>query len=349
MELHSPSGLLATAGDDAVVRVWHLPSLARCPAGQHAAAQRACLAAHSRSVHACSFTSCGAFLATASLDGTVRLWRLCQREPLAVLQLAASSVAWMPGDDAILLAAHASPGQAPALLDLRHVPACRLYCAQLEEAGAAAEGGAAGGGQEQREASAPRAALHPTAAMWLPSGSPPWPSLGPSTAAPAAAAPSAAVIPSPLPAAASAQPAPAASQAPGSSGTRRQVGSLATYEGRRCRRQLEAEEAEEEHASVAAGPAEAAAGGSSWLPAGRTPLQPTAAHRGAGGGPLGGWGSPLSPPPSSPPCDDGRVPEAAMALRYQAPPAAGTVWSAASRQYVNQQVGVSLWRLGASI
>lgn len=322
LELHGPRGLLATAGDDGCLRLWHLARLLQSGAGQHAAAQLACLGAHGGSVSACCFTSCGRFLASACADGAVRLWSIGAREPLSLLQLAASSVAFAPGDDAALLVAATGPGSAagPQLLDLRRVPACRDYCQQL--ATAQADHGSSSSSQDSSACAQQQrrqAALDPAVAVWLPTASPQLP------APPAAAA-------ARLQAAAPGRHAPPG----GSTGTRRQVGSLASYGRRRRQRQEEAAAAEEvEEAQQTAAPA-ASGASSGWLPGHGTPHRQRA--------PGAGWLSPLSPASPQPPgWDDSHVPEAAVAARYEAAASSsgssgGGEWDASSRSFVYRQV-----------
>ena len=315
LELHERSGLLATAGGDGCIRLWRLPQLLRCASGRHAAAQAACWAGHGGSVAACAFTSCGGFLASAGTDGTVQLWRVAAREPLAVLQLSAASLAFAAGDDAALLVAPSSLGlhstqASPMLLDLSGIPACKLYCSQL----AAAQQGSS---MLQRPVRA-AAAVDPAVAVWLPSSgdSPP----RPSTARQGAAAGTGITV----------QP-QHGNVTPGSGGStevaRRQVGSLATF-GRRRQ--------EERQAPAAAAVHEAPGSGSSWLPPDDTPVRPPPAAGRVG---LGLFASPLPPSPLSPRAD-GAVPDAAIAAVYEAPPASSSsVWDPASQSYVVAQGG----------
>ncbi|MGP4111347.1 NB-ARC domain-containing protein [Streptomyces sp. 4N509B] len=72
----SPDGdLLASASDDATVRVWQLAD----------GGQRAVLSGHAGGVWDCSFSSDGTLIATASADRTVRLWRTDTWSPMSVL------------------------------------------------------------------------------------------------------------------------------------------------------------------------------------------------------------------------------------------------------------------------
>lgn len=307
MALHPASGLLATASADACIRLWALPDLLRCQPGRHAAAQRACLAAHGAAVTSCAFSSCGAFLASASMDGTVRLWRADSPEPLAILDLWAGSVAFAPGDDAALLVAPFSrtgaPMQLPMLLDLRSVPACRHYCAQLAAAQAPAPRAHSSCARGGRPA-VPAPAIHPAAAVWL---------------SPVARG-----------AAAAQQERPAAT----AGAAQRHAGALATSASKRRRRQQEAAAAEEQ-AEREAG---AAPGGSAWLPRG-SPLSPRPASSPVTSRRLlGSWAGlqcPTSPQPQDPWCSD-----AAVAARYEAAAAsAGSVWDAESRSFAYRQGG----------
>lgn len=322
MELHQASGLLATAGADGCIRVWRLPQLLRCAERQHAATQVACWAGHGASISACCFTQCGRFLASAGSDGTVRLWQVSVQEPLAVLQLHATSLAFAAGDDAALLVAPDSARalgsfqHAPVLLSLRSLPACRLYFSQLD---AAQRGGSA-----PVRPVRPAAAADPAVAVWLPSSSPP-PRPRPAPVAAASAMPAAAPTPD--------QQRPG-SRTPGSGGGtedagRRQVGSLATF-GRRRRQQREQQQAGTPAVEQAAG------GSDSWLPADDTPVRlPLPAVPRS----MQLLASPLPPSPLSPAADQAAMDAAVLAV-YDAPLVSGhSKWDPLQQAFVAQHGG----------
>ena len=354
LEVHPATGLLVTGGDDGCIRLWHLPALLRCPAGQQAPAQRG-LATHWGSISSCPLSSCGGFLASCAFDGTIRLWSTCgDREPLAVLTLQASSVAFAPGDDAALLvAAKASadddqqqqgqqqqqeeqgPPSGPLLLDLRRVPACQHYCAQLA---AAQAGRQHRGGGHGRQARAAAASVHPATAVWLP-------------AAAEAAAAGAAATPRlrGRQQGAAAQGARALGsqqeQSGGGSGGsgQRRVGSGVSYGRRRHQRQQEAAEAEAEVAAATAEELAAAgdeAGAEEEADAEQhehsVPMRPLTC-------PLSSGWTMLLPPssPASAAAHDGCVPASAVAASYAAEccETSGGTWDADSRSFVYRQVG----------
>lgn len=334
MELHQSSGLLATTGgEDGCVRLWRLQRLLHPAQRQQGAAQVACWAGHGASVTACCFTHCGRFVASAGRDGTVRLWQVSAHEPLAVLRLHAASLAFAPGDDAALLVAPdgasvtssfgpaGSFGRAPVLLNLRSLPACRLYCSQL----AVAQQGGSVLAQPVQQA----AAVDPAVAVWLPSGGTPQ-RLRPAGAVPAVPA-AAASVAAPTPA----QP-PPSSRTLGSGGSsedaaRRQVGRLATF-GRR--RQQQQQHREQQQAGRPA--AEEAGGSDSWLPPDDTPVRPPLAASSRG---MQLLASPLPSSPLSPAAGEAGLDAAVVAL-YDAPLAAsGSRWDPAQRSYVAQHGG----------
>lgn len=192
LELHHPTGMLASAGYDGSIWLWKLQSSTQQSGTQRPQlARRGCLVAGACAapVAACAFSSCGTFLASCSLDGIVRLWEVgADRQLLGEVQLQASSIAFAPGDDAALLVvpvADSGEGEglglgptqqsrlAPLLLDLRQVPACHRYCTQLagsQQRQEAGSGGSQTTGTEALPAAAAAAAglMHPAAAMWLP-------------------------------------------------------------------------------------------------------------------------------------------------------------------------------------
>ena len=329
MELHQASNLLATAGADGCIRLWRLPQLLRCTQGQHAGAQAACWAGHGASITACCFTHCGRFLASAGRDGTVRLWQVSAQEPLAVLQLHAASLAFAPGDDAALLVAPdatcaaGSLGHAPVLLSLRSLPACQLYCSQLDAA-------SRGGSLPARSMPA-TAAVDSAAAVWLPSGTTP---LRPRpahelAAAAVAAAPSSAAAPTPD------QPQPSG-RTPSSGGGsedagRRQVGRLATF-GRRRR---QPREQQQQTGSPAV--AEPGGGSDSWLPPDDTPVRPPLAASSRG---MHLLASPRPPSPLSPASAGEAGLEAAVLAVYDAPLVdSHSKWETYLRAFVPQHGG----------
>jgi WD40 repeat protein len=81
----SPSGdLLATAGDDLVIRLWDPVS------GRHLHT----LAGHTRSVWSVTFSPSGELLATGSDDGTARLWSIRGDQPAVRLALLGLAEGW---------------------------------------------------------------------------------------------------------------------------------------------------------------------------------------------------------------------------------------------------------------
>ena len=81
----SPSAnLLATAGDDLVVRLWDPAS------GRHLHT----LTGHSRSVWSVTFDPSGDLLATGGDDGTTRLWSVAGERPVARLTLLGLPEGW---------------------------------------------------------------------------------------------------------------------------------------------------------------------------------------------------------------------------------------------------------------
>ncbi len=351
IEQHPPSGLLATAGYDGVVRLWRLPDLLK---GQPAP-PFGCLVGHGAAVSAAAFSACGAFLASCSVsDGTVRLWSVADREQLAVLQLPASSVAFASGDAGALLVAGASV--APQLLDLHQVPACQHYCQRIQPAAGQQNGGEGGGSRCAAACGAASSALHPAAAMWLP-GSP---------------LPSCVELPVQTP---GQHAAPARAAAGGAVprgrqprrqpfeglGSPRQAGLLVEFRRKRRRQRAQQQQSDVQGSTESAAPAAAnphrsmqATSPCSWLPGTHSPLRRWAAassgrsSRGDGSSSDGffAWSvapplaSPLASPAAGGSVDDCAVPGSAVLAQWCAAPGdASGMWDAQRRCFVYRQVG----------
>lgn len=95
LALDAAGSLLATAGDDHVVRVWDL--------AEDALRQR--LAGHEGWVRAAAFSSAGPVLATAGDDRRILIWRIGAQEPLRTIGTGAAVYALAFSPDGALLAA----------------------------------------------------------------------------------------------------------------------------------------------------------------------------------------------------------------------------------------------------
>lgn len=105
---YSPDGmLLATAGDDRVVRLWHADGR-----------QQTVLSGHHESVSAVAFSADGALLASGGADQTVRIWDVGTGAPRTVLPSDDAVVAIALSPDGTLLASAGVDGEI-ALWDLR--------------------------------------------------------------------------------------------------------------------------------------------------------------------------------------------------------------------------------------
>jgi WD40 repeat protein len=86
---------LAAAGDDGVVRLWELSASPALPDGSAILSEAKVCEGHGGGVFHVAVSSDGATAATASADGTVRLWRVSDGKPGAVLNLPGKSIAWI--------------------------------------------------------------------------------------------------------------------------------------------------------------------------------------------------------------------------------------------------------------
>lgn len=349
LETHPPSGLLASAGDDGAVRLWQLSDLLK---GQPPT-PRGCLAGHGSAVSTTAFSTCGAFLASCSLsDGTVRLWSVADREQLAALRLAASSVTFAPGDAAALLVS--GPSLPPQLVDLRRVPACQQHCRCLEAKGGQQDGSSGGGSRSMAVCSTASAALHPAAAMWLPGS--PQPSLADLPVQTPGQHPALTG-----PAGADAGPSNPRSCRPGGLGSPRHAGSLVEFSRKRRRNGDRHQQRGAGQVSLEGAPPAAAtprcsmraASPCSWLPGSDSPWSPRAAARSGhiarrdGSSGVGVLAGLLAMPPASPAAspdaadskDDCAVPNSAVLARWHAPPAdASGEWDTRQQRFVYRQV-----------